>query len=617
MPDLALFQSRQRSIQFGVDSHRASLAILEASEFKRQLECNKPVLQEIYPVFERLARWIRCSRSIVIAADRTGHILDSQGDPGFLKDAEKIHLKKAACWSEEVRGTNAIGTAIAELKAVSVIGDEHYLSDNHVLWCAASPIFDPQGRLLAVLDISGHRDEYQPFSLMMVDTLTRQIEDRLLLQNSDHQLIVSLVNQHGQTNCPLVAMNEDGCITGLNREARFLFRIEQLPKDPPHISKYLSDYQSLLMNLKQNRKHPVRLTDTRDRLTAAVLVDSRTNKWSFNHPVHSQTKRVRSDLSAHSTVYSFSDIFCEDVSFSRMLELAKRAALTDYTILIHGESGTGKEMISQAIHNVSPRSDKPFVAINCGAVPKHLLESELFGYESGAFTGAKQSGQIGKFELAEGGTLFLDEVAEMPLEMQVVLLRVLQERTVMRIGGTRLIPIDVRIIAATHKNLWNEVQEGRFRADLFYRLQGIHLEIPPLRERTDRLPFALYLLKQIECELYSSPLLLHPESQKIITQYTWPGNTRELAAALRHASFLAAGETILPEHFPAYIQSDKPTVPSSFSMGDDTLSLDKIEYSAIVNALEKTNGNISQAAKLLGIGRNTLYRRLRSKQPKE
>ncbi|WP_245553046.1 sigma 54-interacting transcriptional regulator [Brevibacillus massiliensis] len=226
------------------------------------------------------------------------------------------------------------------------------------------------------------------------------------------------------------------------------------------------------------------------------------------------------------TLYSFYDIYGRDEKFQAAIRLAKRAAATDYTVMLSGESGTGKDIVSQAIHLASMRSNKPYVAINCGAIPKSLLESKLFVYEAGAFTGAKQSGQPGKIEQAHGGTLFLDEIAEMPPEMQVALLRVLQDFTVTRIGGIKPIQVDVRIITATHADLWKNVQEGKFRADLFYRLQGVQVTLPPLREREDRLELAKLLLKGIGSELDQGPLSLTTAAERLIERYPWPGNVR-------------------------------------------------------------------------------------------
>ncbi|MBX6396576.1 MAG: sigma 54-interacting transcriptional regulator, partial [Alicyclobacillaceae bacterium] len=315
--------------------------------------------------------------------------------------------------------------------------------------------------------------------------------------------------------------------------------------------------------------------------------------------------------------YTFADIYCKDPEFSRILELARQVSKTDYTVLITGESGTGKEMLSQAIHTASHRRHGPFVAVNCGGLAPTLLHSELFGYEAGAFTGAGRSARPGKFELAHGGTLFLDEVAEMPDDMQVALLRVLQERVIVRLGGKHPIPVDVRIIAATNQDLWERVQQGRFRSDLYFRLLGVELRLPPLRERKDRQELTEYFLERIKGELGISSLRLSPAAKRLVEEYPWPGNVRELYAVLRQASFMAKEGEIQVGHFPAHVvnwlrgHGSEPDKPKT-----QLKPLQEIEYAAILEALRTTDGNVSQAARLLGIGRNTLYRRLRKLEGK-
>lgn len=600
-------------MEYGVDPYTAKHAVLDAAAFGNDHKQKQSFLQEIIPTLGRLVGWLKTSGSMAIIADREGYILESMGDPVFLHDAEKIHLNKGACWAEQVRGTNAIGTAIAERQPLEVIGRDHFLEDNHILFCSASPIFSPHGEIIAVFDVSGYRERYHPSLLGMVDTIARKIEDWILLQRSEKQLILSLYPESEQTNRALLAIDADGVITGANREARSLLGIgEALTRGVLPLTDLLEGIQPLLQRTGQRTEQDARTVchknDPHARWIASVIIDTRPTLFATSHPA--RPKGTRSN-GGHVATYTFAHIYGCDTRLQAALDLAKRAAQTDYTILVAGESGTGKEMVSQAIHRASRRADQPFVAINCGAITKTLLESELFGYEPGAFTGAKQTGHPGKIELANGGTLFLDEIAEMPPDMQVSLLRVLQEFTVTRVGGVKPIPVDVRIIAATHKDLWQEVQEGRFRADLFFRLQGIHITLPPLREREDRLQLASQLLQSIDAELGKAGLSLAPEAMRLIEQYPWPGNVRELAAALRHAAFLTTTEMIDACHFPGYILSNRrqPLPPAAPAPAD---TLERLERATILETLEKTRGNVAQAARLLGISRNTLYRKLRN-----
>lgn len=338
---------------------------------------------------------------------------------------------------------------------------------------------------------------------------------------------------------------------------------------------------------------------------ASIVYDSRPQNFAYTEKIKTATKQFTTDRKSTSS-YSFNDIYGADKTLKSALSTAKKAAKTDYTIVITGESGTGKEMVSQAIHQASTRSTKPFVALNCGGITKSLAESELFGYEAGAYTGAKQSGQPGVFEQAHGGTLFLDEIAELPIDIQTTLLRVLQDFKVKRIGGVKSVQVDVRLITATHTDLWEKVQEGSFRADLYYRLQGISIVLPPLRKREDRLQFAYKLLSKIQGETHRYPLTFSPVAEQFIEDYSWPGNVRQMSSAIREAAFLSTGDTIDIQSFPNYILSDFQKRETTGSLLQDT------ERKVILETMNKTGGNVAESARILGIGRNTLYRKLDS-----
>ncbi|WP_018086077.1 sigma-54-dependent Fis family transcriptional regulator [Desulfurispora thermophila] len=292
-----------------------------------------------------------------------------------------------------------------------------------------------------------------------------------------------------------------------------------------------------------------------------------------------------------------------------VIELAERAAACPTTVLLLGESGTGKEVLARAIHQASRRSSGPFIPVNCASMPAGLVQSELFGYSDGAFTGARRGGQPGKFELADGGTLFLDEIGDMPLEMQASLLRVLQEKTVTRVGGKKAIPVDVRVIAATNKDLHQEVRKGNFRQDLYYRINVMTIEIPPLREREGDLELLMaYYLNELTVMLGKKISHIDPAAREILLNYHWPGNVRELANVLEQAIIVADEDVIMVRHLPRYIFSARHAVGSSISR---ISTLEQVEKSAIEEALARCKGNISRAAQELGIGRNTLYSKIK------
>jgi len=309
----------------------------------------------------------------------------------------------------------------------------------------------------------------------------------------------------------------------------------------------------------------------------------------------------------------FEELVGKSESLKRVVEMAQRAAPADVTVLIEGESGTGKEVLARAIHRLSSRKDGPIIPVNCAAIPEGLLESELFGHERGAFTGAVRA-KPGRFELAREGTIFLDEIGDMPLAMQVKILRALQEREIERVGGTKSIPIDVRVIAATHQNLDTLVAEGKFRADLFYRLQGVRLRLPPLRERVDDLPDLIaHLLDRTARRMNRLPATVSTEALRALWAYGWPGNVRELQHVLEGAMVMSDG-VILPVHLPPAIQqatAQPPAAAAPVLAGPLDEALETWERQMILDALRQGGGIQARAAKILGISERSLWYRVK------
>ncbi|MDP4290680.1 MAG: sigma 54-interacting transcriptional regulator [Bacteroidota bacterium] len=313
--------------------------------------------------------------------------------------------------------------------------------------------------------------------------------------------------------------------------------------------------------------------------------------------------------------YTFEDIIGESNQICKIIEYAKTIADSPSTVLIQADSGTGKELFAQAIHNFSNRNDNGFVAVNCGAIPATLIESELFGYEEGAFTGAKKGGRMGKFELANGGTLFLDEIGEMPLDMQVKLLRTIQEGYITRVGGDKVIPVDVRIIAATNRNLLNEVDNGTFRMDLYYRLSVIPMNIPPLRDRKEDIPLLIkYFLSMKSMKLQKDIPEMTNELYHQLLSYNWPGNIRELENFIEKFVNLDGNIDLAGALFPSHLNHKNigiMPVPDFVSDSEPLVSLEELEHKTIIRTLERLNHNVSQVARTLGISRNTLYQKLK------
>jgi transcriptional regulator with PAS, ATPase and Fis domain len=299
-------------------------------------------------------------------------------------------------------------------------------------------------------------------------------------------------------------------------------------------------------------------------------------------------------------------------AFLKCVQLAKKAATSDANILITGESGTGKELIAHAIHHASKRSGKPFIAINCAAIPKELLASELFGYVGGAFTGANPKGSKGKFQLADGGTLFLDEVGDMPMDLQVQLLRAIQEQEIMPVGGHEPIPIDVRIIAATNKNLEHEIREGRFREDLYYRIKVFEIELPALRERPEDIPLlSRHFLDKFAAQKGCGPYELSEEALECLQNYHWPGNIRQLRNAMEYAVTMAEGERITPDELPAEMRRLEYSVRSIRSPAASLSPVEQAEARWIRDVLAKHRFDLGAAARELNMNRSSIYRKIK------
>ncbi len=318
----------------------------------------------------------------------------------------------------------------------------------------------------------------------------------------------------------------------------------------------------------------------------------------------SQVSFLRSELSK-----KYGEIIGESAAIKEVIMLIDRVAATNASVLITGESGTGKEITALTIHQASPRKEYPFVAVNCAALPEQLLESELFGHEKGAFTGAAAL-KPGRFEIADKGTVFLDEIGEMSPTMQAKLLRVLQERAFERVGGTETLHVDVRIISATNIDIKKAVEEGKFREDLYYRLNVVHIHLPPLRERKEDIPLLVnYFLKKYMLGTYPVKNI-SPEAMELLMNYHWPGNIRELQNVIERSIIICPGDTILPEHLPKELQQQQSNAVETIVHFPDTgISLEEVEKQLILTALKKSKGNQTKAAQLLGITRSALIYR--------
>ncbi|MCA1909476.1 MAG: sigma-54-dependent Fis family transcriptional regulator [Magnetospirillum sp.] len=592
-------RSWRRSMEAGLTPWRGlDGAHLSAPDLTRAIDRRRELVTRARPVMEYLHAQTRGSGSMVILADESGVVLDTMGDADFLGRAERVALMPGASWHETHRGTNAIGTALAESAPVSVHGGEHFLEHNSFLTCAAAPVAGPDGRLVGVLDISGHRRGRHPHTAGLVSAAAHMIENRLFEARHEGGLRLRLHPQPdgiGTLAEGLLALDGDGHIVGANRAALALLGLAPSALGQVRVQDRLAVDVDGLLDWGHRRR------------AAPFMADGSHGQRLFLR-VEAPPRPVRANVATPVRHDALAELESGDAQVAQAVAKARKVAGKDIALLLMGESGVGKEVFAQAAHASGPRAAGPFVAVNCAALPEHLIEAELFGYAPGAFTGARRDGSPGRIRQAHGGTLFLDEIGDMPLSMQTRLLRVLQDRQVVPLGGGKAARVDFALMAATHQPLKQAVAEGRFRADLYYRLNGLSLTLPPLRQRGDLQALVARILDDIEP---GGGLALSAQVAQAFADYGWPGNIRQLANVLRTAcALLDDGDTrIRWQHLPEDLIDDMraPARPEPGDMGD----LRQVSDAVMERTLAACGGNVSRAAKQLGISRNTLYRHLR------
>jgi len=565
-------------------------------------------LQEQHEVLRRLCRpelqtlyaSANQAGSIVILSAPDGFILDAVGNADFLDKAARVSLRVGSPWSESATGTNAIGTALIERCAVEVRGGEHYYSPHRILSCSASPIFNPLGEVVGVLDLSGEASLHHLHALGMVQLAVEQIEHRLF--------------EHHFDGADIVRIQPDPDLLGTAREGMLVFEAHRLVAANRHALRLLGVGWEELGRRRYDElfasalPRPGSLTSMRcqsGEMLHATRDALRHNSVSSRVSRNPKSRLIR----LPEPVFS--------ASLESEIDRSVRLLDADIPLLLQGETGTGKEVVARALHQRSQRGAAPFVAVNCAALPEHLIESELFGYMPGAFTGARREGSTGLLREADGGTLFLDELGDMPLGMQSRLLRVLQEREVTPLGGSRSHAIDITVIAATHHDLADAVARGEFRADLYYRIAQATLCLPALRDHQDPATLIRQLWHALGAE--QIPMWLHADLVEELSGMPWPGNMRQLVGLLR--SLMALGEksaTLTHADLPANLRSSGAPAPApELAPAGLARNLHDIEQQAIDGAVASCDGNVAAAARKLGVSRSTIYRRLSEVSPAE
>ena len=616
-------KSHERSIEFGLQaSHLFPRQVLTESELKIHLKKNDGFLQIAEPFLHHLYDIVHGSGFFINLTDSNGCIISIYGDEEVLEEARKLKMVAGAYMNESSIGTNSMGLVLKEKKPIQITSKEHFISAYYKWTCSAAPILF-NGEILGCINMTGYAENVHPHSLGMVVSAARAIENKLKVAHSIQQLETSNQFAFAMMNnlsFGVMAITIEDKIEWVNDTACRMINTRRTDLIQKEITGILPDWKRIcrivlndLLFIDEPANFNIAHIKERFLFNAFIIrgENSQMHGYLITFRQFSRVVNLIKKYSGYQTRFTFDSMFAVSPAMLKLKQQAQKVAKESSTVLLSGESGTGKEVVAQSIHNASLRKDAPFIALNCGAIAESLIESELFGFEDGAFTGAKRGGAPGKFELANHGTLFLDEIGEMPPDMQVRLLRSIQEGSVTRIGGETEIKLDVRIIAATNKNLEEEIKNGKFRLDLYYRLNVIHLKIPPLRKRKeDILPMARFFALQ-KAEKTRRPMpFISPEFEDFLLNSKWQGNVRELENVIERFVVMEGDYSFMDG-----TKSKAPTKGESFTNTDlFGKSLAEIENIAILNSLKLHNNNMSQAAKNLGISRNTLYQKLKKIQ---
>ena len=561
---------------------------------------------------------VRGSGFALFLTDKDGYIVDVIGDNDIMKRIEELNFLKGELWSENVVGTNAIGTALYLGKPVQTIGAEHYGVNQHSWTCSASPIYDEDDNLIGCINMSGNYYNAHSHTLGIVTAAAQSIQKQMALAISYKLLNVTF----DSISEGMIVINEYMKVKRINGRALKILNISLEEAMNMNINEVLNgvDFHKLLQEKNKslnNIEWDFSINNDIIKCVINVLPLNKNGKSSGMVITFTEVKIVHKLVNkfvGYKAQYEFKDIMTTSKEMANMIAFAKKASKSDCNILIQGESGTGKELISQSIHNYSDRARGPFVAVNCASIPSELVESELFGYEKGAFTGASKEGHPGKFELADGGTIFLDEIGELPLDIQSKLLRVLDNGKIVRVGGTYEKQLNVRVIGATNRILKNEIRRKNFREDLYYRLSVMEIKTIPLRERKDDIDVLVNdFVQRLNIKNKNKIITVSKEYIDKLKKYDWDGNIRELKNVVERDYYLSEDEMMnidinnLDYNNMTQTLHQEPINQEEIKI----IPLDLLEENAIRDAIKKCDGNLQLTSKLLSIGRATLYRKIK------
>jgi len=604
---------RRCAIDYSIDPGRRTYAptVIDAAMLAERLVQHADLLQIAAAEIDWLYEHIAGSGYALVLTDASGIVLYEKIDSTLVDVFRSAGLLVGADWSEREEGTNGIGTCIAENRPVIVYREEHFRACHIGLSCSGAPIRDASGHLLAVLDAStlNARDTRASLAhtMALVSLSAQLIEKCLFLQQFQGETVFrfharpEFVNlQHSGA----IAVAQDGRVVAVDETALWLLRAKNRDALVGRGIDEIFEVSPSELIEPMSRSH-LSLRPVRDVLFGRhfflSLDQDATTTRAIDVPPSSREILQLSTTVTRKPTLSLEDLAGDDPQMARNIRSARRIATSRVPVMIQGPTGAGKEMFARALHAASDRATRPFVALNCAAIPETLIESELFGYAAGAFTGARKGGMKGKILQSSGGTLFLDEIGDMQLSLQTRLLRVLEEQEVMPLGTETPINVDLRVMCASHQNLRAMIARGAFREDLYYRLNGITIELPSLAQRTDKERLIREFLATESCD--GRPVAIEVDAFQRLLDYSWPGNVRELRNVIRTILAICDSDVIRMVDLPSEVRlclsrcDDASEAPSS------------IERDELLQCIRECEGNMSRAAERLGVSRNTLYRR--------
>jgi sigma-54 dependent transcriptional regulator, acetoin dehydrogenase operon transcriptional activator AcoR len=596
-----IYDSWMRCISFGLDTLRppspefVSPAILRQEQQRCSL-VRGLALAEMHTLHQQIAG----SNFMIAFANAEGLLLDIISDPSFTDASNAASIRPGTVWTEGICGTNGLGTAAHLKRAIVVHGREHFFSRYNNLTCVAAPIFAPDGELTGILDASSDCMSRQAHTQALVAMAATQIENGLFREHHRGNILIAFHNRGEYLHtlsAGLLAVDNEGSILAANRAAGIL--LHGLPASPGR--RFADVFRTKFSTFvdEGRRKERQRLEDEVGSQFVATIENTRQFPMTqaVSVPGPPPSKEVTTQFVS------------ADPAIAAIVRRVESAAARKMPILIRGETGTGKEQLARHAHAASRRSGS-FVAVNCAALPDSLIEAELFGYAEGAFTGARKGGSGGLFREADGGTLFLDEIGDMPVTLQAVLLRFLDDWTVRPVGGAKR-QVDVLLVSATNANLDESIAKGRFRSDLLFRLNTLEVTLPPLRERSDFADIARHLIARIDRSAN-----LTESAIGRLAALDWDGNIRELRNVLSRLSLGEHGNLIDEAAVESTVGHSRSERTPGKSPGNSRLKSDlhEMQRAHVLTTYAETGNNISKTARRLGVSRNTIYRTLRDKQ---